>query len=106
MSQVDDDVFGDEYRVIRSPLNRGGAALLYFGILMLLPDVIWELTSKSIPRTLTVLLILVFFGLALAVSGLRRDRTKLPAKVAILLHLGGVLWIVVPVAGYFWELSR
>ncbi len=106
MSQVDDDVFGGEYRVVRSPVNRGGAAILYFGVLMLLPDVIWELTSESVRTTLAVMLVLVLCGLVVAISGLRRDQTKLPAKVAVLLHVGGVLWIVVPVAGFFWELYR
>ena len=106
MSQVDDDILEGEYRVVRSPLNRGGTAMLYFGVLMLLPDVVWEMTSKSISTTLSILLILVLGGLLVAISGLRRDQTKLPAKVAVLLHVGGMLWIVVPVLGFYWELNR
>jgi hypothetical protein len=100
-----DEVYEGEYRVVRSPINRGGAAILYFGFLVLIPDVIWELTSETVHTTLTVLMILVLVGLLFALSALRSDHAKLPAKIAVLLHIGGVLWITVPVAGFFWVLN-
>ena len=104
--QERDEIYQGEYRVLRSPINRGGAAILYFGFLMLLPGGIWEMSSRSVRMTLAVLMALVLAGLIFALRALGRDRTKLPAKIAVLLHIGGVLWIVVPVAGVLWVMNR
>ena len=49
---------------------------------------------------------LVLAGLIFALRAVRRDRTRFPAKIAVLLHIGGVLWIVVPLAGFLWTMSR
>lgn len=98
--------FEDEYAVIGSPINRGGAAILYFLFLFFFSDDLYDAFGRSIRVALPILAVLECLGLWGSIVALRHDRTKFPAQIAIILFVGGLLSIAVPVAGFYYQLYR
>ncbi len=90
-----------EYEVVKSPINRGGTAILLFPLLYFGGRYIYFLTGESFRTTVAIITGLLVVGLLLAVAGLRRDTHKLPALLGLLLHCGGLLTITASTAGFY-----
>ena len=97
---------GGEYDVARMPMSLGAASIVYFVLVFFLSPMLFDAFGRSFSKTLPIVVAVEIGGLILAWAGVRRDQNKFPAKSALILHIGGILSILVPVAGFFFILNR
>ena len=97
---------GGEYDVARMPMSLGAASIVYFVLVFFLSPMLLDALGRSFSKTLPIVIAVEIGGLILAWAGVKRDENKFPAKSALILHIGGILSILVPVAGFFFILNR
>lgn len=103
---VHDEFAGGEYDVARMPMSLGAASIVYFVLVFFLSPMLFDALGQSFSRTLPIVLTAEIGGLILAWTGVRRDKRTFPAKLGLLLHIGGILSLLVPLAGFFFILNR